>query len=253
MSIAVTIQPHIYRRGTSSGEVNHTTTTIIIIVVCVIGGFAILFALVRFLYRSCRRKSVPLPPKQEIAYYRERHLAELTDQSEKPTSTVGAPTYSLPHGLSPAGSATSLFHAKEGGLASEASAYLLDGSDPSGTPQCRSPHPCGPLDLHTPNPSFGQERRRNSSSSRGSNYSIPLSPSSSSLSRTRTTSIPRRHRRPSTVSTNSVRSRSTIVGVPHGPHNQIKIVTPAPLAPALRPYATGPSTVHTSDGGHVGT
>lgn len=192
---------------------------------------------------------MPLPPRQEITLYRERHLTELAGRSENPTSPVEAYIPPLPHGLSPAGSNTSLFRVKEEELAPEASSYFLGSSDYSGTPQ---PRPCGSHDLHTPNCAFGEESWRNSSSSRGTNYSIPPSPSSPSLSRIQATFLhppSRRHRSPSMVSNNSARSnsnRNAIVGVPHGPHSQIKIVIPAPLAPSLRPHTTGSSSLRTS-------
>jgi hypothetical protein len=45
------------------------------------------------------------------------------------------------------------------------------------------------------------------------------------------------------VSSTSIRSRSsgrsTIVGAPHGPLSQVRLVLPAPLAPSLHPYLSG--------------
>jgi hypothetical protein len=246
MPVVVTVRPHIYRRGGSS---SWRTTTIIIIIISVIGGFIVLFSLVRILHRLCRRKSVPLPPKQPIAYYREQYLAEFADRHGSSANSFEPSNPSVPHRLSPAGSDASLFRVEGEDIFSEgASAYFLDSSDSPETSQRGSPRSYRPRELQTPNPSFGDASWRNSNSSMGSSCSTPPPPSAHSSSHPQSTflrPIPRRHRPSSMVSTNSVRSssnRSTIVGVPHGPHSQVKIVLPAPLAPVLRPHVPGSSS-----------
>ncbi|KAF9229676.1 hypothetical protein BS17DRAFT_771777 [Gyrodon lividus] len=248
MPVPVIIRPHVYRRGSPfSGQVNRHTTTIIIIVVSVIGGSIILFSVVRLLHRLCGRESVPLPPKQPIAYYREQYFTEFADRSGKSRSSFEPSNPPIPHGLSPAGSDTSLFRSKEGeGLSSSGgSAYFPDSGDYPQISQHGSPRPNSPHELQIPNLSFGEESRRNSSSMGPSCSTSPSAHSSSNTQSTFLLPIPRRHRPPSMVSTNSVRStsnRSTIVGLPHGPHSQVKIVLPAPLAPALRLHVTGPNS-----------
>ncbi|KIJ68759.1 hypothetical protein HYDPIDRAFT_25012 [Hydnomerulius pinastri MD-312] len=238
---------NVYRRGTSSSGSFSRTTTIIIIVVCIVACLMILFALFRFLHRSWGQTSTPLPPRQPIAHHREQQLSEFAERSGRPTSWFDPTNLSAPLGLSPAGSDSSLLHTKEGeGFSSHrTSPNLPDNGYYPRTPQCSSPLPYGPDDLQMPNPSFGEGSRRNSSSSMGSNSSMPPSVSarSSPTQASFTRPIPRQPRpRPlSMMSTNSVRStsnRNTIVGVPHGPHSQVKIVLPSPLAPALHPYIT---------------
>ncbi|KIK99886.1 hypothetical protein PAXRUDRAFT_822247 [Paxillus rubicundulus Ve08.2h10] len=240
MPVLVAVRPQIYRRGGSSSL---HATNIIVIIIFVIGGFIVLFSLVQFLHRLCRRKSAPLPPKQPIAYYREQYLTEFADRRGNSVNSFEPSNPSVPHRLSPAGSDASHFLVEGEDISSEgASAYFLDSSGSLQTSRRGSPRLYRPHELQTPNPSFGAGNRRNSSSSMGSGCSTPPPPSVHSSSQPQSTflrPIPSRHRPRSMVSTNSVPSssnRSTIVGVPHGPHSQVKIVLPAPLAPALRPH-----------------
>jgi hypothetical protein len=101
--------------------------------------------------------------------------------------------------------------------------------------------------LLTPNP-ISDHTRRFSSSSSSSASSAPPSASVASRSPSQATLTTRTHSRrtgpASAVSSTSIRSRSsgrsTIVGAPHGPLSQVRLVLPAPLAPSLHPYMSGP-------------
>lgn len=226
----------------SGTGVNHTTT-VIIVVLCVVAGMLIFFGLFRFLRHRLARHSTPLPPVQPIAHYRKQRLTEFT---ERPTMSS---TYSLSSrlspsiGLSPAASDSSFLPAKyEQTSPSQSSLYLADNSDVQGVP----PPPSSDEEvLPTPNPAFNYARRF-SSSSLGSASSTPLSISVASRSPSQTTlsrSYSRRTGPATAASSTSIRStrssRSTIIGVPHGPLSQVKLVLPAPLAPSLHPYMSG--------------
>lgn len=227
----------------SGTNVNHTTT-VIIVVLCVIAGMSILFGLFRFLRHRLARRSTPLPPVQPIAHYRKQWLTEF---AERPTMSS---TYSLSSGLSPsirlspAASNSSFLTVKYNQTSpSQSSLYLVDKADDQGVP----PSPANDEEvLPTPNPAFNHARRFSSSSS-GSASSTPPSASVASRSpsqATLTRSYSHRTSPASAVSSTSIRSRSsgrsTIVGAPHGPLSQVRLVLPTPLAPSLHPYLSGP-------------
>ncbi|KAG1825581.1 uncharacterized protein BJ212DRAFT_284149 [Suillus subaureus] len=205
---------------------------------------SILFSLFRFLRHRLVRRSTPLPPVQPIAHYRKQRLTEF---AERPTmsSTYSLSSHHSPSiGLSPAASDSSFLTVKYNQtFPSQSSLYLADKGDDQGVP----PSP-GNDDkvLPTPNLAFNHARRFSSSSS-GSASSTPPSVSVASRSPSQATlthSYSRRTGPASAVSSTSIRSRSsgrsTIVGAPHGPLSQVRVVLPAPLAPSLRPYLSGP-------------
>lgn len=226
----------------SGTDVNHTTT-VIIVVLCVLAGMSILFGLFRFLRHRLARRSTPLPPVQPIAHHRKQRLTEFAG---RPTMSS---TYSLSSRLSPsielspAASDPSFLTSKyDQTFYSQSSLYLADKSDGQAAP----PSPANDEEvLPMPNPAFNHARRFSSSSS-GSVSSTPPAASVSSHSPSQATLIHpySRHTGPAlAASSASIRSRSsgrsTIVGAPHGPFSQVRLVLPAPLAPSLHPYLSG--------------
>ncbi|KAG2160095.1 uncharacterized protein EDB93DRAFT_1244841 [Suillus bovinus] len=226
----------------SGTNVDHTTTAIIV-VLCIFAGMLILFGLFRFLRHRLARRSTPLPPVQPIAHFRKQRLTEFA--ARPPISS----TYSLSSHLSPsnellpAASDSSCLTTKYNQtFHSQSSLYLADKNDHQGVP----PSPVNDEEvMPTPNPAFHHARRFSSSSS-GSISSTPPSASISSRSPSQTTLTHpySRHTGPAlAMSSTSIRSRSsgrsTIVGAPHGPMSQVRLVLPAPLAPSLHPYLSG--------------
>lgn len=227
-----------------SGTDVSNTTTVIIVVLCVVAGILILFSLFRFLRHRLARRSTPLPPVQPIAHYRKQRLTEF---AERPTMSS---TYSLSSrfspsiGLSPAASDSSFLNVKyDQSSPSQSSLCLADKCDDHGVPPPVNDEEV----LLTPNP-ISDHTRRFSSSSSSSTSSAPPSASVASRSPSQATLTTRTHSRrtgpASAVSSTSIRSRSsgrsTIVGAPHGPLSQVRLVLPAPLAPSLHPYMSGP-------------
>ncbi|KAH7920088.1 hypothetical protein BV22DRAFT_826259 [Leucogyrophana mollusca] len=233
----------------SGGGSNHATTTIIVVVVGVVGCLIIIFLLYRVLRRSWTPKSAPLPPVQPIAHHREQQLAELADRTNRLSVRNELSYSSTPLGLSPSGSDASLLKALEGdGYASHrGSFYALDNQ--------RDTYDAlnGDDGLRLPIPAFGDSRRTSVSSLKSIDSAThplpptpvsvaPPSPSQSTFGRPIPRSRPVSQGRPRPTSTVSMASvRSTRSGVPHGPHSQVKIVLPTPLAPALQPHMTPPS------------
>ncbi|KAG0697781.1 hypothetical protein DFH29DRAFT_131408 [Suillus ampliporus] len=229
----------------SGAGVNHTTT-IIIVVLCAVVGMLILFGLFRFLRHRFARRSVPLPPVQPIAHYRKQRLTEFAERPDMSTTYSQSSRLSPSFGLSPAASDSSLLPPKSDQTfpSRQSSLYLAEKGDDHGVPL---PPAQGEEVLRTPNPVFNHARRF-SNSSLGSAPSTPpsayvasRSPSQATLPR----SYPRYTGPASAVSSASIRStrssgRSTIVGVPHGPHSQVKVILPVPLSPSLHPYLSGP-------------
>ncbi|KAG1749681.1 uncharacterized protein EDB91DRAFT_1244296 [Suillus paluster] len=229
-----------------SGTGTNHTTTIIIVVLCAVVGMLILYGLFRFLRHRFARRSTPLPPVQPIAHYRKQRLTEFTERPDMSTTYSQSSRLSPSFELSPAASDSSLLPAKYDNTfpSRQSSLYLAEKGDGQGVP----PPPGKDEEvLQTPNPAFNYARRL-SSSSLGSTPSTPPSASVAHRSPSQAT-LPRSYSRrtgpPSAVSSASIRStkssgRSTIIGVPHGPHSQVKVVLPAPLAPSLHPYLSGP-------------
>lgn len=227
----------------SGTDVNHTTT-VIVVVLCVVAGMLILFGIFRFLRHRLARHSTPLPPVQPIAYYRKQRLTEFAERHPMSSTYSLSSRLSPSIGLSPAASDSSFLTAKyDQTFPSHSSLYLADKSDDQGVP----PPPANDEEvLPTPNPAFNHAKRFSSSSS-GSISSTPPSASVAPRSPSQTTltrSYSRRTDPASAVSSTSILSRSsgrsTIVGAPHGPLSQVRLILPAPLAPSLHPYLSGP-------------
>ncbi|KAH7912564.1 hypothetical protein BJ138DRAFT_1125091 [Hygrophoropsis aurantiaca] len=228
----------------------HATTTVIIAVVCVVGGLLTIFIFYRILRRSWTPRSAPFPPVQPIAHYREQQLAELVERANRSPNCTDASYLGTPLGLSPSASDCSLLKALESeGYASHRASFAAPENQRDLSPVSIND---GESQAQT---AALAETRRASISSLISNDSAsrpvpstprsitPSSPAQSTFSRPIPRSRPSSQIRPrplSTLSTTSVRSSRN--GVPHGPHSQVKIVLPAPLAPALQPYIASSNT-----------
>lgn len=225
----------------SGTDVSHTTT-VIIVVLCVVAGILVLFSIFRFLLHRLARRSTPLPPVQPIAHYRKQWLTEFAEQPTMSTYSLSS-RFSPSIGLSPAASDSSFLNVKyDQSSPSQSSLCLSDKSDNHGVSLPVNDEGV----LATPNPTSNHTRRFSSSSSSSASSAPPsasvASRSPSQVTLTRTYS--RRNGPASAVSSTSIRSRSsgrsTIVGAPHGPLSQVRLVLPAPLAPSLHPYMSGP-------------
>ncbi|KAL4069368.1 hypothetical protein J3A83DRAFT_3542357 [Scleroderma citrinum] len=191
------------------------TTTIIVIVLGAIGGCILLLSLYRFIRHLCTRRSAPLPPVQPIAHHRQQQLALFAERSITPTHW---PYLSTPQEFSPYEGSISLPPSK---ALSQPVSPLIQASIHSGENSLtESP----PSSSHHRIPKLLGDHRRNSLSSVGSASLIPPSATHSS-----THTSQNRRRLYSSASYTSTTSRST-VGLPHGPHSQVKIMLPAPLA-----------------------
>lgn len=229
----------------SGTDVNYTTT-VIIVVLCVVAGMLILFGLFQFLRRQLTRRSTPLPPVQPIAHYRKQRLTEFAERPTMSSTYSLSPCLSPSIGLSPTASDSSRLTAKYNQtFPSQSSLYLADKGDDQGVLASSMNDENVPP---TSNSTFIHVRRVSSSSS-GSASSTPPSvfvASCSSSQAMPTPSYSRRTGPASAVSSTSIRSRgsgrSTIVGTPHGPLSQVRLVLPAPLAPSLQAYLSGPET-----------
>lgn len=258
---------HHYRRG-GDGSSLSTSTIIIIAVVC---GCVVVLVLSLFLWRLIvrifkPRKSLPLPPVQELAHQREQQLALFSDQ-QRSSSAIWLDPNGLPvrpssrHFLLPTGSATSL------SSSAKFSGYVVD--DLSMESSSQLPSPLSAEHLTAPNPPFHGLSHQNSvaslASSAASSDAPTMSPSSSMavsepstspqndipppmgsspihLHSTRSRSVSQPRSRPlslaSSVTTmqSSQSRRSVLRGAPHGRYSTIQVVLPAPLAPELFPY-----------------
>ncbi|KAJ8594884.1 hypothetical protein M405DRAFT_434861 [Rhizopogon salebrosus TDB-379] len=228
----------------TGGTTSNHTTTIIIIVVCAAAGMFILFCLFRLFRNSWARGSTPLPPMQPIALYREQRLTEFVERRNS-LETHPRPLYlSPPLDLSPAASDSSSLPLIDGETfpSRKSSLYTAEKGDLQGA----QPPLAEDLNfLQNPSAPFSRARRF-SSSSLGSTPSTPPSASAASSSILQATlPCPYPHRAASAASRTSRRStrssvRNTVVGVPHGPHSQVKVILPSPLAPSLHPYMSEP-------------
>ncbi|KAI0048408.1 hypothetical protein FA95DRAFT_1558058 [Auriscalpium vulgare] len=238
--------PH-FPRATAPARPHHPhlahTTTIIIAVVASFAGLVFVLILWRTLSRcSSRRRAVPLPPVQPLAHQREHQLAAFNAEgkpdSRPQTWYSDQPTVSYRHS-----SKASLLPHLHSGPSREPSTRTQETLDTAESPSA-------PLALNPPNPAFGAVSPPSASSSSLSSSaehaspSTPgtgalLSPSASSASthtRARTRSASRPFSMLSTSTSGTARSRTPIRGAPHGPHSNVQIVLPAPLAPELYPY-----------------
>ncbi|KAJ7102176.1 hypothetical protein B0H15DRAFT_316495 [Mycena belliarum] len=202
-------------------------TTLIVAVASACAG-AVVVALV--LYRLLRRpaKPAPLPPKQELARYREQHTH--APRSRPPTwydsGLLSAPpsdTYT----------SKSSFGDSRGGSPFRHPSLVSE------SPLCESPSDDSftntpmPLPLQLPHLPFDISSTSLSTADTDSPHpSTPLrvgSTDSHSPRHPRSMSSLRPQRRSRPLSVGSGSSRG-IRGVPHGPHSQVQIVLPAPLA-----------------------
>ncbi|KAJ6604403.1 hypothetical protein DFH09DRAFT_1122564 [Mycena vulgaris] len=191
------------------------TTLIIAVVAGSVGGLLLVFVLYRVLRRPAKAP-VPLPPKQELARYREQH-------AHVPESRP--PTWHESRFLSAAPSAASKSSLVAPWTVAEAAPFRL-------------PMAPWPLPLQLPHLPFDTSSTSLSTTETDSPpSSSPHLPSASVSSFSHTP--PRHPRSPSTSSRPHRRSRPLSVGstssrnsrgVPHSPHSQIQIVLPAPLA-----------------------
>ncbi|KAK0465360.1 uncharacterized protein EV420DRAFT_1514005 [Desarmillaria tabescens] len=267
----------LYLTSRASDDKGISKQTIIIIAVCAAVGGLILLAIVVRIIRSAYARSAaqtaPLPPVQPLAHHREHQLAKFyRSNTSRPSTTYESSNLTAPR---PFASDVSSVRT------SKASLLVPDSPGPSSPSRhASSLNACdmaedislnnAPMDLDVPNPSF-QVSTRASSSTIGSSensHTPPETPalqSSGSMSRlphsqTRSSSSARppsaRRPRPLSLasSTHTVASKSSRTnlrtGVPHGPHNQVQIVLPAPLAPSIYPNDEITPYRHIDDGGY---
>ena len=223
-------------RRTLSSQ-NHTTT-IIIIVFCAVAGTSILYCLFRFFRHSWARGSTPLPPMQPVASHREQRLTEFVERINQSTIIYPQPSYlSPPFKSSPAASDSSSIHITEESFISRKSSLYT--TEKSGAQHSQGPSTEDEEISRIPDVVRSHARHR--SNSFGS-----LPPSiESSLPLQTTFPYPYPHHAAPAVSKTSIRSvrsfgRNTIIGVPHGPHSQVNVILPSPLAPSVQPYMSGP-------------
>jgi len=229
-----------YVRALEDGTHGLSRQTIIIIAVCAsIGGIILCCLLFRTL-RMCLRPSgtVPLPPIQPLAHQRERQLAKLEDDNVRAQSWYDNSSLAAPNAMglvSPNGSKLSLL-GKES-LGSSPSRHT------SFTPTTDNLPPWELDSSKPPSPSFHTLHHESSmtSSDTYTSSSPPMSPQipvvrqqDADISALLPVPLSQRPRPLSVSSTHSTVksrvSRGTIRGVPHGRHNQVQIVLPAPLA-----------------------
>ncbi|KAK0208540.1 hypothetical protein DFS33DRAFT_1304259 [Desarmillaria ectypa] len=267
----------LYLTSRASDDKGISKQTIIIIAVCAaVGGLILLAVVVRIIcsaYARSAAQTAPLPPVQPLAHHREHQLAKFyRSNTSRPSTTYDPSSLTAPRPFaSDASSART----------SKTSLLVPDSPGPSSPSRhASSLNPCdmaedislnnAPMGLDVPNPSF-QVYTRASSSTIGSSENshtppeTPPSQNSSSISRlphqqTRSTSStrPPSARRPRplslTSSTHTVASKSSRTnlrtGVPHGPHNQVQIILPAPLAANIYPNDEISPYRHIDDGSY---
>ncbi|KAJ6519577.1 hypothetical protein C8R45DRAFT_951964 [Mycena sanguinolenta] len=197
------------------------TTLIIAVAAGAVGGLLFLLLLLCF----CRRPEtkVPLPPKQELARYREQQIIQA---ESRPKTWYDSALLSAPGTFT--GSKSSLLPPSRTGSPFPRRPSLNNSEAPSEDVSDVSLVHHG---LELPSLSFDASNTSLSTAETDSPSSTPRQPSFS----------PRPQRRPRPLSigsnTSSAVSRqsrnvrnSTIRGVPHGPHSGVQIVLPAPLA-----------------------
>ncbi|KAI0271505.1 hypothetical protein BC834DRAFT_446691 [Gloeopeniophorella convolvens] len=241
-----------FPRGGPKHGLSHTTI-IIVAVVASVGGVLFTLFLWRILSRhSSRSGRVPLPPRQALVHQREHQLSAF---AEHKNNSVPQNLFD-PHSPAPArhdSNASLLPHIRDSTNTSRhASTYTHETDEGTDDPSLLHSVP-----LHPPVPSFSMSNRPPSSSSASlqssnehssppSEATTPASPFSTSSTQPmmRTNSRPKvRPFSMGSVSTTqtgaTARSRASIRGPPHAPHNNIQIVLPAPLAPELYSNAGG--------------
>ena len=212
------------------------TTSIIVIIVGAVGGCILLLSLYRFIRHFSSRRFAPLPPVQPIAHHRQQQLALFSERNNGSLTPTQWPHLSTPQELSPYESSLSLPPSKEVDILSQPVSPLQP-SFYSGENSLTELSSSGQIDhRRMPKLSRPDDHRRNSIGSVGSAHFVRPSTAHSSSSTPPT--LPHRRRLHSIASHTSIASRSS-GGLPHGPHSQVKIVLPAPLAPPLMPSNTG--------------
>jgi hypothetical protein len=196
-----------FSRSAPSRGIDHTTLIIIIAVSVSVGGLLLTIIIWRFLSRSLRPKSAPLPPRQSLVHLRELHIAAFTDYKDA----------SAPQILT------------NGSYIHETDETTLDSSDGD--------------QLHPPSPQFFSPRTPPSGSSSSLRSDSPLSSGAATPPTQISTSeslgpSPRRTMNPSgprprPLSTFSTSSRQSVRAAPHAPHSNVQIILPAPLAPSI--------------------
>lgn len=264
--------------GTTSAGLGKSTI-IIIAVLASVGGIVFILVVYRYVRRRLiRRGSVPLPPVQPIAHHREQQLAQFEDRRFLSSSPANTPS---PLGNGSSRNSSWAQQQQQYLMAPANQAPIASGSTSDASliqnkeleninTRSASPSPnlsllnqkdmMAALDnekpLPHPTPAFhGTGSLRDNSSSIGSmaelasSSSMPFPETPSSFS----AYTPTQFMRPRPLSMTSTASRTsrkstagTIRGAPHGPHSNVQIVLPAPLAPQLSPYG------HVARGGDGG-
>jgi hypothetical protein len=242
----------------SLGGTKPDTTTIIIIAVCSSAGTIILIFILVKIFRACRPARVPLPPIQPLGHHKDKPATAFSWSPIIPERSSSEEVHRGIHGLAEASSSSSssweprvyedLTYAPN---SVNQSNYSVSDPDPSlsreqdsfGSSQGCADSPQGVAGSdeelgispeHMPTrsvpPLRGNHSRlnlttRQMSVAMRSHQSRPLSMVSSASAR---------H-----TSLHGLPCRNTIHGVPHGPHSNIRIVLPTPLASHARSYNGG--------------
>lgn len=211
--------------------------TLIIIIACAVGGGLILVILLYRATRSCHsRNVVPLPPIQPLAHQREHQLAqfEASFRANDSSFLAAPPIPYSPHLGSPSsqGSKTSLL----GGSSSPHTSYAPTSE---GTEELANLSPLEPPDSslsipHSASSTPGSSSIHLNDSPSRARAATPRSHSKSLSRLSRDYHAQSYHHRPLSVSSSLSRIGSRR-GTPHGPHSQIQIVLPAPLASGIAP------------------
>lgn len=256
---------HFSRRSSDNPHPGLSHQTFIIVVACAaVGGLILVIFLYRAV-RSCRSRNIaPLPPIQPLAHHREHQLAQfeasLRAQTYDPSFLAApAPLRSPLDSPSSRGSNISLL----GSFSSPNTTYTPTGEGSEELGNLTPLEPSTPLAV--PHPSFSSSIPGSSSSVNlsdgpmqidatnggpwaSASTSAPSSPSkhSKSLSRLNRDEQSRpHHHRPLSLASSLSRINSRR-GLPHGPHSQLQIILPAPLAPEVAANTTLPSLLESA-------
>ena len=239
----------------------NTDTLLIVIIFSTLGAIVLLFILIRVV-KSLSSTSNPLPPPQPLAHHREQFANfHDSDSVSRPQSW-----YNLDHISTPQpetiDSESSLL-----GMGFRTHSHRLSGTDEGGAGEYFAVPPVDFSEtLAVPNPRFHARPGSSSSYASSSELSMPFPRSSTppplpplpsgpseypgpvpaSRPRISTSSMGsysgRRQRPVSMSSMHSIQSKSGRRGLPHGPHSQMHIILPAPLAPEANANTSVPGT-----------
>lgn len=225
-----------HRRDFNIGQLSQTTS--IIIIACAgLAGVLLVLAVSRLVSRSASRsRSAPLPPRQELAHRREHQLARRA--RDESTYAFDSARLKVDSGIASSSTASLI-----------PTAPSLATQDASGSEQ--------EAGLFSPPAVYGYPRRPfsdvpSSAGSLSSDLSPLPSPRIPSVGSLREASPSRRvsrisasglsshnsHRAPTSRSNHRSPS-SRFSGTPHGPHSNVQIVLPAPLAPQVYQHMVG--------------